>query len=348
MLANKTKVTVTITGVILTALTAGCDKETDEQRRIGTLPPTADVLFVSNRDTGSRRAEIYATDSEGRNVNRLTFTNEHHFILGIDPTRRYIAVSRAEEDTDPPDGLGDEDRRSLWLVDLETKEETRFTDPRHHAEGDSFSPVGEWIVFHMKLAGEDQSDIYKIRRDGTDFVRLTNTPNAIESDPAWSNDGKEIAFAYLDAETPRFVLKKMDADGGNIETIYDGGAGVSTPAFPPGNYDPSWSPDGEWLVFERAVQYNGENWGSGIWHIFKVRRDGTDVVDLSEAGGHTDRAEYLPSFSPDGRYIIFGSLYEAEDPYESHNDVFIMDADGKTLKRLTDDPANDMYPAWVP
>jgi Tol biopolymer transport system component len=327
-------------------------KPVEEGARIGTLPETAEILFVSNRDTGSQRAEIYSMDRNGKNVTRLTFTEEHHFIMGIDRSRRYIAASRAEEDTQRPPGLGDEDRRSLWLLDLETRKEILLTDPVNHAEGDSFSPDGEWIVFLMKLDGQGQSDIYKIRNDGTDLIRLTNTPAAIEGDPSWSNDGTDILFSYLDADTPRFVIKRMDVDGKNIETVYDGGDGIEIAGvWEDGNYDSSWSPDDEWIVFERAVKYtekSPENFGSGIWHIFKIKRDGTELMDLSQAGGHTDGAEYLPSYSPDGRFIVFGSIFEADDPGKSHNDIFRIDSDGGSLTRLTDHPASDMFPVWIP
>ena len=260
-------------------------------------------------------------DSDGGNVVRLTFTNEHHFISGIDHSRRYIVTSRAENDTDPPVGLGDEDRRTLWLIDLETKTETRLTNPNDHAEGRSFSPDGQWIVFCMKLSSkdEDQTGIYKIRGDGTSLTRLTNSMAAAECDASWSPDGNEIAFTYSDANLQRSVLKKMDTNGGNIQIIHDAGGGVAT-GFPPGNYDPSWSPDGQWIVFERAISSTG-NWNNGIWHIFKVKRDGSELPDLSATGNHADRAEYLPSFSPDGKWIVFGSIYEAKNPELSHVDI---------------------------
>ncbi len=341
---------ITVT-IILAILSSGCVQDFQNGNptgeRIGSLPETADILFVSNRDTGSRRAEIYAADFDTKDITRITFTEEHHFISGADNSRQYIVVSRAEEDTDPPQGLGDEDRRSLWVLNLETKEEVLLTDLRHHAEGDSFSPDGEWIVFHMRLSGEEQSDIYKVRRDGSELHQLTNTKNAVEGDPAFSHDGKEIAFTYLDSTTQRFVLKTMDSDGKNVKTVYDSGSEISTPAFPPGCYDPEWSPDDLWLVFEQCVSYHGENWGSGIWHIFTIRKDGSELTDFSLAGGHTNRAEYLPSYSPDGSFIVFGSLYQAQPPEQSHNDIFVMDTAGK-VRRLTDSPASDMYPVWIP
>lgn len=330
---------------------ADISKPSEETVRLRELPASAAILFASNRDTGTRRQEIYAMDAEGGNVTRITFTNKHHFITGIDRSRRYIVTSRAVEDTHKPRGLGDEDRKSLWLLDLETKKEIRLTDLRNHAEGDSFSPDGRWIIFFMKLGDKGTMDIYKIRRDGSELTRLTNTPKTLESDPSWSNDGKRILFGCLNIQdsTPRFVLKTMDVTGGNIRTVYDGGTGVAIKGvWLPGSYDACWSPDDQWIVFEQAVKDTGGNAGSGIWHIFKVKVDGSGIKDLSLAGGHDDRAEYLPSYSQDGKSIVFGSIYLAKNPKDSHNDIFVMDANSGSFKRLTDSPSNDMYPVWIP
>jgi len=318
--------------------------------RLGDLPATSAITFVSNRDTGSRRAEIYSVDVSGNNITRLTFTKEHHFLTAVDRSRRYIVTSRAVEDTARPEGLGDEDRKAMWLLDLKEKEEIRLTDPRNHAEGRSFSPDGEWIVFLMKKDDKGQVDIYKVRRDSSSLTNLTDTPYASEGDPAWSPDGNAIVYTYLDANSRRFLLKTMDENGKNVKTIYDGGPGVSTRVYPPGNYDPAWSRDGKWIVFERAVKSGKDNWGSGIWHIFKVRSDGSEVKDLSVTGKHADRAEYLPSFSPDGKHIVFGSIYEARDSHQSHNDIFIMDSNGDSLRRLTTDTptTSNMFPVWIP
>lgn len=325
-------------------------------RAVGSLPPAAAILFVSDRDTKkvdptTNRKEIYAANADGSAVTRLTFSPYHHFIFGIDKARSAIVASRAEADTKPPAGLGDEDRRSLWLLDLASGAERRLTDPSHHAEGRSFSPDGEWIVFCMSLTDGGQNDVYKIRRDGTTETNLTNTAAAAECDASWSHDGKQIAFDYLDAALPvRMRVKTMDPDGASVRLVYDASDGIDTPVFPRGAYDPAWSPDDEWLVFERPMSWAADvNFGSGIWHIFKVKADGTGAVDLSASGGHGDRAEYLPSFSPDGKRVIFGSLFHDKAmPLNSHVSIMAMDAAaGGSLSRITRD-ATDMHPQWIP
>src|SRR3989338_116521 len=322
--------------------------EQPKKAKITPIPKNAHILITSNRDTKDGRSEIYAINTDGSGATRITYSKYHHFILGVDQTTQYIVASRAAEDTTAPKGLGDEDKRSLWIIDTKNKLEQRLTDSKNHAEGDSFSPDGEWIVFLMKRKDKEQSDIYKIKRDGTQLTPLTDTPAAIEGDPAWSHSGKEIVFAYLDQKTPRFVIKIMDSQGKNIRTVYDGGHGVSTPVFPAGNYDPEWSPDDQWIVFERATSSKGENWGNGIWHILKVDRDGKSVVDLSQSGKHSEWAEFLPSFSPDGQFVVFSAFYQAPDPKNSLDDILVMKADGTSVFKVTTHPKSDKYPVWIP
>jgi len=242
--------------------------------------------------------EIYSMDARGGNVIRITATDEQHYVFGIDSSRRYIVAAR-----------GTEDRKRLWLLDLQTEEETPLTGEEDNAEGRSFSPDGEWIVFWMVPAGSTYSDIYKIRRDGTGLTNLTNTPEAHEFDPAWSNGGDRIAFTYNNGQPNRFVLKVMDTDGTNVSTIYDPAGAVDTPLFPAGVYDPSWSPDDGWILVEKPVEFSGsgENGGAGVWHIIKVPVDGTETEDLTQAGELADYALYMPSFSNDGQWIVFSA-----------------------------------------
>jgi Tol biopolymer transport system component len=310
----------------------------EDEARIQALPASAQILFTSNRDTGGSRKEIYSMDAQGQDLTRITRTNDNHFVVGIDASRRYVVATR-----------GTEARKRLWLLDLETGAETPLTDAGHHAEGRSFSPDGEWIVFWMILSGESQADIYKIRRDGSGLTNLTSSPAAIDFDPAWSRDGTRIAFITNTGSPNRFVLKTMSAEGGDVRTVYDPVDAITTERFPAGVYDPSWAPDGATILVDKPVSFtgDGENGTAGVWHTLRIRADGGQIVDLSQAGGHADGAEYLPSLSADGKSVVLTIRYGPEDPAGVSLHIFTMNSEGGGLQQLTDSTAWDEFAVWI-
>jgi Tol biopolymer transport system component len=328
--------------MVLGGMLIGCPNLSEagrgETARCRRLPERARILFTSNQDTGTERSEIYAMDAEGDNITRITRSNHHHFVLGTDRTRRYVVATR-----------GTEKNKQVWLLDLKTGKERPLTDAGNHAEGRSFSPDGQWIVFWMVVAGKTHSDIYKVRRDGTDLTNLTNTPQAHEFDPSWSNAGDAIAYSFNDGHPNRFVLNLMDSGGGNVRTIYDPHDSVATAIFPAGVYDPAWGPDDEWLVVEKPVQFTGtgENGRAGVWRILKVRADGSEVLDLTAAGPHRGSAVYAPSVSPDGTAVLFICRYGPKDPSGVSLNIFKMASDGGRLEPLTETPYWEQFAVWI-
>jgi dipeptidyl aminopeptidase/acylaminoacyl peptidase len=72
-------------------------------------------------------------------------------------------------------------------------------------------------------------DILAINPDGSGRVRLTSTDDEIESNPAWSPDGRRVAFIRGDGS-----VYVMNADGSAIRRVTEPRAGVEAPG---------WSPD---------------------------------------------------------------------------------------------------------
>ncbi len=58
-------------------------------------------------------------------------------------------------------------------------------------------------------------------------------------------------------------------------------------------------------------------------------------------------AEYLPSFSPDGKSIIFTGRYNIPGSKNVHVDIFKMDSDGRNLVKLTNDNSVDEFGVWI-
>jgi hypothetical protein len=91
------------------------------------------------------------------------------------------------------------------------------------------------------------------------------------------------------------------------------------------------------LVFARNVVANQ----SGQLELFKSNPDGSELVRLTT----TAEAESEPSWSPDFSRIVFVRKFAPGGP----GDLFVMDADGTNVKRLTNTAnVDESYPSWRP
>lgn len=170
------------------------------------------------------------------------------------------------------------------------------------------APAGR-IAFVSDRGGTPR--IYVMNADGSGLVRLTNGPHA-DSRPAWSPDGRRIAFARA-GDSTSCGIHVMNADGSGLERL--------TTAC--GDITPAWSPDGGRIAFGKWTL------GSLSTGIYVMNADGSGVTRLTES----IQDEY-PAWSPDGRRIAFNRTYE---PWEGDwfTQVFVMNADGTDIRRLT-------------
>ena len=185
--------------------------------------------------------------------------------------------------------------------------------------GPNWSPDGSQIVFASKASGN--ADIYVINSDGSALKKLTDDPLP-DLSPVFSADGKEIFFVrdiYGKAK-----LFRMNADGSDARPL-TGKEGYEM--------SPGISPDGRTLLFS-GDRVDGK---SKALDIFSVQ-----LGDLSSEKILASRPSHdgMAVFSPDGRKVAFTSLGDG------NREIYVMNADGSGLFRLTRNKAEDTYPAF--
>jgi TolB protein len=161
--------------------------------------------------------------------------------------------------------------------------------------------------------------------EGRDKTPLTKAGGLNEIFPAWSPDGKRIAF---ETTTDVYVgfrrVYVIDADCSEKTFL------AKTPATPQGNFaTPSWSPDGKKIAFTA---------NDGI-HVINVA--GTGETQLTEnLGTH----EWSPTWQPNGEKIAFLAGREGGYP----DDVYTINADGSGQTRLTKTAQDEGFLTWSP
>src|SRR6185312_10989841 len=134
------------------------------------------------------------------------------------------------------------------------------------------SPTGARAVF------EAHGEILTVPADKGDIRDITNTSDAAERDPAWSPDGKSIAYF-------------SDAGGEYALTIRSQDGLGQPPSF---FYSPVWSPDGKRIAYsDKRLNL----WVIDLDHPTPVKVD-TDRFD-------TPLHEFDVSWSPDGRWLTY-------------------------------------------
>jgi TolB protein len=185
-----------------------------------------------------------------------------------------------------------------------------------------FAPDGRTIAFTSKVDGN--SEVCTIRNDGSNFTNLTRNRSA-DSAPAFSADGRELFFqSNREGSFERFHLYRMNADG-SAQRRVTGKDGYE--------FSPSLLPDGKSLVFsgDRLDET------SRALDIRRVALDGTgqETVLVSRRFHDTQ-----PAASPDGSRIAFVAQSDG------NSEIYLMNADGSGLVRLTRNAADDINPKF--
>ena len=190
-----------------------------------------------------------------------------------------------------------------------------------HIRSVAVSPDGKIIAVDFEKGGA--SFIYKIAVDTGNASRLTDAKTGNESGPAFSPDGKRIAFSYSPGNGAHSSIIIENVDGSDLR-----------PWSPSenNNFSPVFSADNKSIVFSRSGFYGSYSPIAPphphAWSFYASDLDGTNVREL------TNESFYMASpasVSPDGKNMVI-----VEEGLNSNREIAIysLDHPGKPIQSL--------------
>lgn len=249
----------------------------------------------------------------------------------------------------------------IYVMNVDGSGLIRLTNHPDDDRYPAWSPDGQWLAF-------SREGVYVMRPDGAGQKRLTDFGGC----PAWSPDGRHIAFSHssqlyvmnsdgsglahlgYNINCPTWLpdgrhiayflgstwVVRIDMDGQSH--LVDGSGPTCTALHPDHNYirceanfrdanSAAWSANSQQIAFESFSLDERD------YEIYKMGPDG----NLSRLT-HQPGPDTTPTWSADDQRIAFTS------GRDGNREIYMMNADGSGVTRLTEHPANDWHPAWSP
>ena len=263
------------------------------------------IYFVSNR-SGSK--EIWQMDYDGANPKQLTHNGSIALSPHVSPDGSRVAFSGVTKEG--------------WQIQMYSLELGRLVTFQHSG-GDNYSPAwspdGQSLAFSSSRSGN--TEIYTVAAGGGTPRRLTESKGPDVS-PTW-NPKTGAQIAWVSGRTGLPQIYTMASDGTNVVRMTDQGYAVS----------PSWSPNGQFLAFAWVRSYGPGEPGASDIYVMDIASK--QWAQLTHDGGRND----FPSWSPDGRHIVFQSSRHGR------TQIYSMLADGTEVRQLTAGGENTQ-PNW--
>ncbi len=205
--------------------------------------------------------------------------------------------------------------KELFIMDYDGQNQQQITKVNSIIMSPEWSPAGDkllFVSFHVKRPA-----IYILDLHSGKITALGSKTGQSQSAPAWSPDGKTIAFTQaIDGNSDIYTV---NVDGTNLRRLTTDSS-IETSA--------TWSPDGKKIAFvsDRA----------GSPQIYIMNADGTGQERFTFNGDYNAD----PAWSPRGDKIAFTSMLD------TRFNIVVKSLDGLVEKQLTADMGRNDSPSW--
>jgi Tol biopolymer transport system component len=273
-------------------------------------------------DVGSGDAQVFVVNPDGTGERQLTHVPEGKGAgsPAFSPDGRRIAYLSNENS----------DNYAVWVMDADGSDQrVLLAQPGYDFGRPGWSPDGRSLV----ASRCERQDIYTIECDLVTFRADGSRPRVLLSnernnrDPAWSPDGRWIAFG-TDRDGYQSTIAVMPASGGTPRQVTPG---------PLSGYWPDWSPDGRRLLFSNHCCVPDSD-------LFTVRPDGSRLTQVTDVVGSE---QAFAAYSPDGSRVVYYDT-TGEPPDSDTGAIYTMRADGTDARLLVADHPYAILSDWGP
>ena len=276
--------------------------------------------IISTRSTSGTKKELFIMNWDGSSQKRLSYHRSIVLSPSWFPDGKKVAYTVFVYNTKFKKRM-----TALLLLDLVTNKIKLLSNRNGANLGSDFFPNGKEMLLTLG-AGSGNMDIFKMNLSSSSIKSLTKGPRGIINvEPSIHPKSNLVAFSS--DRKGKAMIYTMTKSGKNIKRITFAGHYNSTP---------DWNPQNHQMVF------SGQS--GGRFDIFKINSNGSGLkrlTSLKKSNGRWANCE-SPSFSPDGRFIVFTS--DLSGTYQ----LYIMNVDDLSIERITFDRYNYKSPKWSP